>query len=64
MANNTQAEAVNCLKCFNNGNLELNNVFRGSQHSTLTVVWESETPKYCVGFPDFTAWQSVGLLNF
>jgi len=34
------------------------------QHSTLTVVRESETTKYCVGLLNFTARQSVGLLNF
>jgi len=34
------------------------------QRSTLTIVRESETPKYCVGLPNYTASQSVGLLNF
>ena len=34
------------------------------QLSTLTVVRESETPKYCVRLLNFTTRQSVGRLNF
>ena len=34
------------------------------QRSTLTIVREPETPKYCVGLPNYTARQSVGVLNF